>query len=112
MTHDPEAMNKFIESYPRLDLLGDFGQSFIITILSHRQGFKNLTENLKWTEKALDHWKEKENRIYVDRIESCLRDALNYVGKEDEKNGFRFPDLLNNPDNSFITLGRFREYCE
>lgn len=75
--------------------------------MSHPKGFNNLTYNLKnWTELAIKHWKEIENRLYVDRIESCLRDALCYIGKEDEKNGFRFPDLLNNPDNTFITLGK------
>ena len=35
----------------------------------------------------------------------CLLNALDFVGAEDNPNIFRFPDLLNNPDKSFVTLG-------
>ena len=55
----------------------------------------------------MDKWTENENRIYVDRVEKCLINALDYVGNDESKNIFRFPDLLNHPDKSFVALGKF-----
>ena len=31
--------------------------------------------------------------------------ALNFVSNEDSSNTFKFPDLLNNPESSFVALG-------
>ena len=77
----------------------------MITLLANKKGFHYLTSVNDWTSQALEYWKQKENREYVDRVEKCLMNALDYVGLEDNHNIFRFPDLLNNPDNSFVTLG-------
>lgn len=105
-------MAVFIQRKPKLDALIKAGSSsYLITLLANRSGFKYLysyygddTAN-NWTLKELEKWKNKENKEYVDKVEKCLMNALNYVGQEDNTNYYRFPDLLNNPDNSFATLG-------
>ena len=104
-------MNMFIDKWPKMQDLEKSRSSFLITLLSNKKGFDYLTNVNGWTQKALEHWKEKENRDYVDRVEKCLLNALDYVGSEDNNNIFKFPDLLNNPDNSHVTLGNSYFIC-
>ena len=60
----------------------------MITLLANKKGFHYLTSVNDWISQALEHWKHEDD----------------YVGLKDNLNIFRFPDLLNNPDNSFVTL--------
>lgn len=41
----------------------------------------------------------------MEQVENCLRNALDFVGIEENNNIFRFPDLLNHHENSFATMG-------
>ncbi len=89
-----------------MENLKKYGRNFLITMLSHKDGFHLLTDNMGWTQDLLQQWRDNDNREYVERVENCLRDALNYVGVDEDKHTFRFPDLLNNPDNGYVTLGK------
>ena len=105
ITQDPDFMHMFIERWPKLIDLGKNGKNFLITLLSIKQGFEYLTNVNNWTLEELEKWKKEENVEYVVRVEKCLMNALNFVANEDSSNTFKFPDLLNNPESSFVALG-------
>jgi rapamycin-insensitive companion of mTOR len=77
----------------------------LITLLSNKKGLHYLTVQDNWTEKEIERWKESENKEYVEKVEKCLMNALDFVGVEENNNMFRFPDFLNNPENNFVSLG-------
>ncbi len=77
----------------------------MITLLSNKKGLHYLTVQDNWTEKEIERWKESENKEYVEKVEKCLMNALDFVGVEENNNMFRFPDFLNNPENNFVSLG-------
>lgn len=56
-----------------------------------------MGERVNWVEEQMMQWKEKYNLEYVNKIETCLLKALNYIQEYDEPNVYRFPDILNNP---------------
>ncbi|KRX02551.1 Armadillo-type fold [Pseudocohnilembus persalinus] len=106
VTQNIEIRKAFLDKCHRLKEIGEKGYNqFLITLLSIKKGFEKLTDEDNWTVNQLDQWVEKTNKEYVDKVEQCLLNALDFVGAEDNPNIFRFPDLLNNPDKSFVTLG-------
>lgn len=58
----------------------------MITLLSNKRGFDKLTNDGNWTVKELEKWVETLNKEYVDKVEKCLLNALNFVGIDDNLN--------------------------
>lgn len=56
-----------------------------------------MNEKINWVEEEMTRWKDSQSLEYVNKIETCLLKALNYVQENDEPNVYRFPDILNNP---------------
>ncbi|KAL4497964.1 hypothetical protein ABPG72_014821 [Tetrahymena utriculariae] len=108
VTQEKQYLMEFLKKQPCLQDLGKEGDQFLITLLSSDLGFEYLSkmsEQQNWVEEQMQRWKEQQNLDYVNKIETCLLKALNYVQDYDEQNVYRFPDILNNPQNSFLTLG-------
>lgn len=68
-------------------------------------GYEHLSVTHSYLKEELKRWKQEMNQVYVEKVEQCLRNALDFVGIEENNYVFRFPDLLNHHENSFATMG-------
>ncbi|EGR34184.1 hypothetical protein IMG5_020990 [Ichthyophthirius multifiliis] len=104
VVQEKKYMEIFFSKNPNLQDLCDESDPFLITLLQTEEGFNYLSQKYDWISQELFRWQETEKIQYVTKIEKCLLNALNFVENE-EQNIFRFPDIVNNPQNSLFTLG-------
>ena len=101
---DEKYLNAFLGRLPKLIALGRNGKNFLISVLRIKDGFEYLTNLNNWTLEEMERWRNKENADYVERVEKCLYNALDFANSEEQLNCFKFSELLASGTNSGLNL--------
>jgi len=101
---EKDYLDAFLRRSPRLIDLSKNGKNFLIPLLRIKQGFEYLTNVNNWTSAEMEIWKNKDNAEYVERVEKCLYNALDFATIEEQVNCFKFSESLSNGPNSALNL--------